>query len=310
MNKNTSILVTGGTGFLGHNVAKQLRQRGYKRVEAIGSADCDLTDPFQSRLFWASRRPQIVIHCAGEVGGILANQRNGASFMLNNLKMGMNAIEFSALNGCEKFILISTVCSYPKFTEVPFTEDQIYNGYPEETNAPYGLAKRTLMTLLETYKKAGLLNGITLLPTNLYGPGDNFNEFNSHVIPAIIRKLYFAKKDKLPSVKMWGTGTVTREFLYIEDCAEGVILAMENYDGPPVNLGTGKETIIKGLADKLAELMDYHGAIEWNPEHPDGQPRRVLDITNSACFGFCAKTSLSVGLKKTIEWFHGKTNSI
>tara|TARA_Y100000992_G_C21267631_1_gene494823 strand:- start:1777 stop:2571 length:795 start_codon:yes stop_codon:yes gene_type:complete len=249
--------------------------------------------------------PDVIVHAAGSVGGIGANQDNPGKFMYDNLIMGANMIELSRQHEIDKFVLLGTVCAYPKHTPVPFTEDELWNGYPEETNAPYGIAKKALMKLLETYKEQYDMNSACLIPVNMYGPHDHFNLTTSHVIPALILKFYNAMKNAERSVTLWGTGTVSREFLYAPDCCEAIALAIQKDVGPePINIGTGKEITVADLAKEIAEQMGYEGEIIYDPSRPDGQPRRCLDTQRAKDrLGFEAKTDLQTGLKQTIEWF-------
>ncbi len=303
--KAKNILVTGGAGFLGQWVVKKLLEHGAdpKRITVPRSLDTDLRDRANCRKI--VRGQDMVIHLAAKVGGIGFNQENPGELFYDNLIMGVELMEASRLAGVKKFVAAATICSYPKFAPVPFREEDIWNGYPEETNAPYGLAKKMLLVQAQAYRSQYGFNAITLFPVNLYGPGDNFDPASSHVIPALIRKIYEAKTTHKDSVEVWGTGNPTREFLYVEDAAEGILLAMERYDKPePVNLGSGVEISIKDLTEKLCGLMEYRGKIAWNASKPDGQPRRLLDVSQAKReFGFTAKMPLDEGLKKTIEWY-------
>jgi GDP-L-fucose synthase len=250
-------------------------------------------------------RPEIVIHLAAKVGGIGANRANPGKFFYDNLMMGVQLMEVARQAGTEKFVAIGTICAYPKFTPIPFREEDLWNGYPEETNAPYGLAKKMLLVQAQAYRQQYGFNAIFLLPVNLYGPRDNFDPASSHVIPALIKKCSDAMRKGEGEITLWGTGAATREFLYVEDCAEGIILASERYDGSyPVNLGAGFEISIKDLVKSITKLMGYHGKIVWDASQPDGQPRRMLETSKAEKhFGFRAKTSLEEGLKKTIQWY-------
>ena len=296
------ILLTGATGFLGQNLKPVLKQ-DYE-VCGIGSQFWDLRD--QQKVYQALNHfePDVIGHAAGSVGGILANRENPGKFMYENLIMGANLIEAARTSNIKKFILLGTVCAYPKFTPVPFKEEDLWNGYPEETNAPYGIAKKTLMKLVETYHCQYGFNGVNLIPVNMYGPHDHFNLTSSHVIPALILKFYDAIQSG-KDVTLWGTGEASREFLYAPDCAEAIKLAIEKDIGPnPINIGTGKEIKIKDLATEIAEQMGFSGKIIYDDSKPDGQPRRCLDTTHAEeVLGFKAKTDLQVGLKQTIEWF-------
>ena len=306
--KDARIMVTGGTGFLGKSVVRLLKEDGYTKVIPLpGSKTWDLTK--QSYVIYALQqfKPEVIIHLAAKVGGIGANQLNPGKFMYDNLSMGLNLIEASRRqNICKKFVMIGTVCAYPKFSPVPFKEEDIWNGYPEETNAPYGIAKKTLMQLLIAYKEQYSFNAINLVPVNMYGPEDNFDPESSHVIPALIQKFHEATlQDPHKDVTVWGTGKASREFLYIDDCARAIIMAMETHNDPhPVNIGTGVEIAIKDLTEKISDCMSYEGKIVWNTDKPDGQPRRCLDTSKAKkLFDFEATTDFDTGLEKTIEWF-------
>jgi GDP-L-fucose synthase len=254
--------------------------------------------------------PEMVIHLAAVVGGIGANQKNPGRYFYENLMMGTQLIEQSRLHGVQKFVALGTVCAYAKFTPVPFREDDLWNGYPEETNAPYGLAKKMMLVQAQSYREQYGFNCIYLLPANLFGPGDNFDLETSHVIPALIRKCVEARNAKRDFIEVWGTGTASREFLYVEDCAEGILLAAKDYDdGAPVNLGTGREVVIRDLVQTIARLSGFEGEVRWQKSKPDGQPRRQLDVTRAfEKFGFRAQTSLEEGLRRTIDWYEAKTN--
>jgi GDP-L-fucose synthase len=303
--KNKKIVVTGGAGFLGRFVIKKLAERQCKNVFVPEIEKYDLRKIDVIKKLYSETKPDIVIHLAAVVGGIGANIENPGSFFYENLVMGVHLMEEARLNNVEKFVALGTICAYPKFTPVPFKEDDLWNGYPEETNAPYGLAKKMLLVQSQAYRQQYGFNSIFLLPVNLYGPGDNFNPKSSHVIPALIKKFYDAKVNNLREVIVWGTGKATREFLYVEDCAEGIVLATEKYDKPePVNLGAGLETPIKDLVEKIEQIIDWGGKIIWDTTKPDGQPRRSLDTSRAEKeFGFKAKTDFEEGLKKTIDWY-------
>jgi GDP-L-fucose synthase len=307
INRDDTILVTGGKGFLGHFVCKTLASKGYANVVPLEGTrkGIDLTNALSTTEAFKQYQPDVVLHLAARVGGIGANKDNPGRFFYDNMYMGMNVIETARKFSVKKLVLTSTVCSYPKYTEVPFKEEDIWNGYPEETNAPYGVAKKALMEMLQAYHKQYGLVGVTLLPVNMYGPRDNFDPQLSHVIPALILKVQEAIDKGGFEIIAWGTGEVSREFLYVEDCAEGIVSAMENYNSPePVNLGTGQEIKIKDLVVLIASLMGYSGKIVFDSSKPDGQPRRCLDITKAQKeFGFIAKTDFNAGLSKTIEWF-------
>lgn len=301
--KNKKILVTGGAGFLGSFVVKELLKKGVskKNIFIPRSKECDLR--IYGNCQRAVKGQDIIIHLAGNVGGIGYNLENPGTLFYDNLMMGSQLMEAARLAGVEKFVAIGTICSYPKYTTVPFAETSLWQGYPEETNAPYGLAKKMLLVQSQAYRQQYGFNSIFLLPTNLYGPGDNFDPKSSHVIPALIKKVADAKKEKRNFIEVWGTGKASREFLYVEDCAKGIIMATEKYDKPdPVNLGANREITIKELIKTICQLMDFKGKIIWDKSKPDGQPRRMVD-TNLAYkeFGFKAKTDFESGLKKTID---------
>jgi GDP-L-fucose synthase len=304
------IAVTGGDGFLGRHVMKVLRSRGCTQVHVPLIERYDLTKESSVERFYAETHPQIVIHLAAEVGGIGANRANPGRFAYSNLVMGALLIEHGRRAGIEKFVQVGTICAYPKFTPVPFREEDLWNGYPEETNAPYGLAKKMLLVLEQGYRAQYGFNGIYLLPVNLYGPGDNFNPESSHVIPALIRKCVEAVDQGEPEIVCWGDGSATREFLYVEDCAEGIVLALEQYDGSdPVNLGAGFEISIQRLVELIAELTGFRGKVLWDTSKPNGQPRRCLDTNRAAeLFGFRARTDFRDGLRRTIEWYRSHSS--
>lgn len=301
----SKIVVTGGAGFLGRFIVDRLK--AFKNVEVFipRSSEYDLVKGEDVRRLLADAKPDMVIHLAAVVGGIGHNQKNPGRFFYDNLMMGVQLIEESRLHGVKKFVATGTVCAYPKFTPVPFKEDDIWNGYPEETNAPYGLAKKMMLVQAQAYREQYDFNTIFVLPANLYGPGDNFDLETSHVIPALIRKCVEARRNNAPFIEAWGSGNVSREFLYVEDCAEGIVRAAELYDEPlPVNLGNGREVMIKDLVETIARLSGYGGEIRWQAAKPDGQPRRQLDTSRAAeKFGFRAETTLEDGLRRTIDWF-------
>jgi GDP-L-fucose synthase len=299
------VLVTGGAGFLGSYVVKMLRDRGCRELFVPRSNECDLREKEDIVRLLGNTHPDIVIHLAGVVGGIDANRRNPGRFFYENALMGIQLIEQARHFAVPKFVCIGTICAYPKFTPVPFKEEDLWNGYPEETNAPYGLAKKMLLVQLQSYRQEFGFNGIYLLPVNLYGPRDNFDLEASHVIPAIIRKFIEAKCRGDKKIRAWGTGHVSREFLYVEDAAEGILLAAEHYDkAEPVNLGSGKEITIRELVYLIRELCGFEGEIEWDASMPDGQPRRCLDTSRAEReFGFKAGTNLREGLGKTVNWY-------
>jgi len=299
------VVVTGGAGFLGRYVVKKLAERGCQNVFVPLAEEYDLREKDAIVRMYEDAQPDIVIHLAAIVGGIGANRENPGSFFYDNAIMGIQLIEQARLHGVEKFVCIGTVCAYPKYTPVPFREEDLWNGYPEETNAPYGLAKKMLLVQLQAYREQYGFDGIYLLPVNMYGPGDNFDPETSHVIPALIRRMSEAKEKGLESITVWGTGFASREFFYVEDAAEGILLAAEHYEVPdPVNLGSGAETRIKDLVELIAELVGYEGEMEWDTSKPDGQPRRMLDTTRAKEeFGFEAKIGLRQGLERTINWY-------
>jgi GDP-L-fucose synthase len=296
------ILLTGAGGFLGSHIRERLTGA---EVLAPRSIELDLRDPAAVRDYLRSRKPSMVIHAAAVVGGIGANRMHPGQFFYENAVMGIHLIEEARLAGVEKFVCLGTVCAYPKFTRVPFREDDLWNGYPEETNAPYGIAKKSLLVQLQAYRDEYGFNGIFLLPVNLYGPRDNFDAETSHVIPAMIRKFLEAKDGE---VTLWGDGSPTREFLYVEDAADGIVAAAERYDKPdPVNLGSGEEISIRDLAEKIASLTGFRGSIRWDTTRPNGQPRRRLDVSRAEReFGFRARTSFDEGLRRTVEWYVAK----
>jgi GDP-L-fucose synthase len=301
------VAVTGGAGFLGKNLQASLRQAGVRPENLLVPTiqQYDLTREPDVRRMYADMKPTVVIHLAAEVGGIGANRDKPGRFFYSNMAMGLHLIEHARRVGLKKFVQVGTICAYPKFTPVPFREEDLWNGYPEETNAPYGIAKKALLVMLQAYRRQYGLNGVYLLPVNLYGPGDNFDPASSHVIPALIRKFCQAGKQGDRQVVVWGTGKASREFLYVEDCATGIMLATRDYDGPePVNLGAGFEITIKDLAEKIRRLVGYEGELAWDSSKPDGQPRRRLDVTRAReLFGFQARMPFDEGLKRTIDWW-------
>jgi len=303
--KNKKIIVTGGAGFLGKFVVRKLSERGCNDIFVPRIEEYDLRDLDIIKRMYSEFKADIVIHLAAVVGGIGANRENPGSFFYANLIMGIQLIEQARLNGIEKFVALGTICAYPKFTPVPFKEENLWNGYPEETNAPYGLAKKMLLVQSQAYRQQYGFNCIFLLPVNLYGPGDNFDPKSSHVIPALIKKFCEAKTGNEDEVVVWGTGKATREFLYVEDCAEAIALAAELYNKPdPVNIGAGFEISIKDLAEKIKSLTGFKGKIVWDTTKPDGQPRRCLDTSRAQKeFGFKAKTNFDEGLKNTIDLY-------
>ncbi len=303
--EDKNIVVTGGAGFLGKFVTAQLRKKNCKNILVPRSAQYDLVNMNDVVRMYDDMKPDIVIHLAAVVGGIGANREHPGEFFYKNLMMGVQLVEQARLRNVQKFVAIGTICAYPKFTPVPFKEENLWDGYPEETNAPYGLAKKMLLVQSQAYRTQYGFNSIFLLPVNLYGPGDNFDPQTSHVIPALIKKCADAVEDGRDSIEAWGTGNVSREFIYAQDAAEGIVLATELYNKPePVNIGAGFEIKIKDLAQKIAQLTGFKGKINWNPSKPDGQPRRCLDTSRAKKqFNFTAKTSLTTGLKKTIQWY-------
>ena len=301
--KDRRIVVTGGGGFLGSRVVAKLKARGAGKIDVPRSRTMDLMERDTCRQ--VVQNADLVIHMAARVGGIGFNRENPATFFFDNLMMGAQLREEARRAGVEKFVAIGTVCAYPKFTPVPFREDDLWNGYPEETNAPYGLAKKMLLVQAQAYRQQYGFNGIFLLPVNLYGPGDNFDPRSSHVIPALIRKIWAAKQAGEASVEVWGDGSASREFLYVEDAAEAIVLAAERYNGAdPVNIGSGMEITIKDLVDVLTRLIGYEGTIHWDTSKPNGQPRRSLDVSRAEkAFGFRASTDFETGLRQTVEWW-------
>lgn len=300
-----NVIVTGGSGFLGQSVIAKLKTCGCKKIFVPRSKDYDLRKSTAIRRLIKMVKPTLIIHLAASVGGIGANRENPGKFFYDNLMMGVELIEQSRLLGVTKFVAIGTICAYPKFLSVPFKEDDLWNGYPEETNAPYGLAKKMLLVQAQAYRQQYGFNAIYLLPVNLYGPHDNFSPKSSHVIPALIKKCWDAKTKKENSIVVWGTGQATREFLYVDDAAQGIVLAAEKYNKPePVNLGAGFEISIKDLVQMIATLTGFKGDIIWDTTQPDGQPRRCLDTQRAYQeFGFKAKETFVGGLKKTIAWY-------
>ena len=302
------VMVTGGAGFLGSAVVRQLRNSGATEIFVPRSHDYDLRKGADIERALADGRPDMVIHLAAVVGGIGANRENPGRFFYDNAIMGVQLMELARTGGASKFVAIGTVCSYPKFTPIPFREDELWNGYPEETNAPYGQAKKMLLVQGQAYRDQYGFNSIYLIPVNLYGPGDNFDTGTSHVIPALIRKCVEARDGGSPYIDVWGTGAASREFLYVDDAADGVVLAAERYDGSdPVNLGVGREITIRELVELVIRLTGFRGGVRWDPSKPDGQPRRALDIRRAQeWFGFQARTPFEEGLMRTIEWYEGR----
>ena len=299
------VVITGGAGFLGSHLVEILERRGCSNIFVPRSHDYNLVEKDNVTRLYRDSRPDIVLHLAASVGGIGANRANPGKFFYDNMAMGLHLMEEARIRGVEKFVQVGTVCAYPKFAPIPFNEDDLWNGYPEETNAPYGIAKKALLVMAQSYREQYGFNAIFLIPVNLYGPKDNFDLDTSHVIPAIIRKCIEAQEKGSAEVGLWGSGNPTREFLYVEDAAEGIVLGAEAYNGPlPVNLGTGSEISIRDLSQHIAELTGFDGNFIWHSDQPDGQPRRCLDVSRAErLFGFKANTSLSKGLKLTIEWY-------
>jgi GDP-L-fucose synthase len=297
-------LVTGGGGFLGSHVVELLRGQGDDPFVAR-RRDYDLTRWEDAERLFTDARPELVLHLAAEVGGIGANRDNPGRYWYANLMMGAHVLEQSRVHGVEKLLVLGTICAYPKFAPIPFHEDDLWNGYPEETNAPYGVAKKSILVGAQGYREQYGTNAIYLLPVNLYGPGDNFDLQTSHVIPALIRKMVEAQERNEREIVLWGDGSPTREFLYVEDCAEGIVLAAQRYDGAePVNLGTGIEIPIRELAELVGEVVGYEGEITWDTSKPNGQPRRQLDVSRAReLFGFEAKTPFREGLERTVDWY-------
>ncbi len=305
-------VVTGGSGFLGKVLTRKMQERGANKIFIPRILDYNLVDPVDIDRMLADSKPDVIIHLAAHVGGIGANSEHPAEFFYDNLMMGVQLMHKAWQTGVKKFVAIGTVCAYPKFTPVPFKEDDIWNGYPEETNAPYGLAKKMLLVQSQAYREQYGFNSIFLLPVNLYGPGDNFNLRSSHVIPALIRKCIEAEENGINEIEVWGDGSPTREFLYVEDAAEGILLATELFnESLPVNLGSGHEISIKDLVEKIAFLSGFSGKFIWNTDKPNGQPRRGLDTTRAyEKFGFKAKMTFDEGLANTIAWYRENKEKI
>ena len=302
------VTVTGGRGFLGTPVVRQLQETG-AIISTFSSSEYDLTQQANVARLYADFQPEVVIHLAARVGGIGANRANPGSFFYVNAIMGIELMEQARLNGVAKFVQVGTVCAYPKFAPIPFSEDDLWNGYPEETNAPYGLAKKMLLVQAQAYRQQYGFNAIYLLPVNLYGPGDNIDLNDSHVIPALIRKCVEATRTGAKTVEVWGTGSPTREFLYVEDAARAIVLAAERYEGgEPVNIGSSEEISIRDLAELIVDLTGFKGELSWNASQPDGQPRRKLNVDRAwKEFGFRSQTAFRDGLRETIRWFEEAT---
>ncbi len=309
--RTAKVLVTGGAGFLGREVVKALEGAGAQEVLTLRSRDVDLTDGVATRRLFESARPDLVLHLAAKVGGIGANQKHPGTFFRDNLAMGFNVLEEARRAGTRKVVVAGTICAYPKFAPVPFREDDLWNGYPEETNAPYGIAKKALLVMAQAYRQEFGSNFVVVFPVNLYGPRDNFDLESSHVIPAMIRKFVSAQLAHTPEVVLWGDGSPTREFLYVEDAARGLVLAALHYDEPdPVNIGAGFDISMRDLAELIAKKVGYSGTIVWDTTRPNGQPRRKLDVSRAKeRFGFEAKVGFEEGLDRTIAWYRTHRDS-
>jgi GDP-L-fucose synthase len=308
---SSRIVVTGGTGFLGTHLLNALREAGYANTMGFGSATFDLTREGDVQRLLEETRPDAIVHLAAAVGGIGANRRHPGSFFYRNLMMGALLMEHARRAGVRRFLSVGTICSYPKFTPVPFREEDLWNGYPEETNAPYGLAKKMLLVQSQAYRDEYGFDASNVLVVNLYGPGDNFDPESSHVVPALIRKCVLAADAGLPEIEIWGTGNATREFLYVEDAARGIVAALERLEGSePVNIGAGFEISIRDLAARIAEATGYRGRFRWDPTKPDGQPRRSLDTSRAErLLGWTATTSFEEGLARSVAWFKARTTA-
>lgn len=305
MLKNKRLAVTGGKGFLGNHLIRKLADYGCRTIDIVDLPEYNLTHPADIRRMFETLRPDVVIHLAAKVGGIGFNQEKPAELFYDNLIMGVQLMHEAYLHKIEKFVALGTICAYPKFTPVPFQEKDIWNGYPEETNAPYGLAKKMMLVQSQAYRQQYGFNSIFLLPVNLYGPGDNFDPRSSHVIPALIKKCFDALDSRSETLDVWGTGRATREFFYVEDAATAICMAADSYEkSEPVNIGAGFEISIKDLTELIARLAGFSGKIVWDASKPDGQPRRLLDTSKALKeFGFQASTDFTTGLKKTIDWY-------
>jgi len=308
--KNKRITITGGKGFLGKHLVKAFQEKGCQYITVADLPEYNLVRLEDVKRLYGETKPDIVVHLAAKVGGIGYNQAHPGALFYENIMMGVQLIHEGYLHKIEKFVALGTICAYPKFTPVPFKEDDLWNGYPEETNAPYGLAKKMMLVQSQAYRQQYGFNSIFLLPVNLYGPGDNFDPNSSHVIPALIKKCVDARWNGEPSIEVWGTGQATREFFYVEDAARAIVEATDRYnDSEPVNIGAGFEISIRDLTGLIVELTGYPGKIVWDPTKPDGQPRRMLDTTRAyQAFGFQAGTNFRDGLKKTVEWYETVTD--
>lgn len=302
---NRRVVVTGGTGFLGQSVCARLAERGCREIFSPRRRDYDLVREQDVERMYDDFRPDVVLHLAAEVGGIGAHRENPGRFFYANMAMGLHMVEHARIRGIEKFVQVGTVCSYPKFAQVPFTEEDLWSGYPEETNAPYAMAKKTLFVMLDAYRRKYGLKSSVVVPVNLYGPGDNFDLRTSHVAPALIRKCLEARDSGAKSITCWGTGNATREFLYVDDAADGILIAAEKIDDPfPINLGTGTETPIREFVTSIAEVTGFKGEIRWDADHPDGQARRCVDVTRARTYlGWEARVGLRDGLRRTVDWY-------
>ena len=310
--QSDKIVVTGGAGFLGSFVLERLKTLGYANTVSLRKRDYDLTSEADVERLYETEKPAAVLHLAAEVGGIGANRDNPGRFFFANLAMGLHLIEGARRHGLKKFVQVGTICAYPNLTPVPFKEENLWLGFPEVTNAPYGIAKKSLLVMCQAYRQQYGLNAVYLLPVNLYGPRDNFHPHSSHVIPALVRKCVEARDAGADHITAWGTGSASREFLYVEDCAAGLVAAMERYDSPePMNLGSGREINIRALTELVAKLADFTGHIEWDASKPDGQPRRCLDVSRATAeIDFTAGTTLENGLMKTIRWFEQNRSNL
>ena len=306
---NQRVVVTGGAGFLGHAVLERLAERGVREPFVPRKRDYDLTREADAARLYADLRPNVVIHLAAEVGGIGANRANPGRYFFANMAMALHLIEQARIHGIRKFVQVGTICAYPKFAPVPFREEDLWDGYPEETNAPYGIAKKAAMVMLDGYRRQYGLASSYLLPVNLYGPRDNFDLETSHVIPALIRKCETARVERRGHIECWGTGSASREFLYVDDAAEGIVRAAETMEDPePINLGTNMEISIRSLVELIARLVGFEGEIRWDPTKPDGQPRRCLDVTRARDrLGWQAQVPFEAGLRRTIEWWRSES---